>query len=91
VSTIVTIVTCQQHVLFTEEILLNEINSLPVNSMPGPDGLTSKTIKLCSQYLIGPLCKIFQTLLTSGKLPTQWLEAVVTPIFKKGDKCKAEN
>jgi hypothetical protein len=24
-------------------------------------------------------------------LPTQWLEAVVTPIFKKGDKCKAEN
>jgi hypothetical protein len=45
----------------------------------------------CSQNLIGPLCKIFQTSLTSGKLPTQWLEAVVTPIFKKGDKCKAEN
>jgi hypothetical protein len=79
------------NVLFTKEIILNEINNLPVNSAPGPDGLTSKTIKLCSQNLIGPLCKIFQTSLTSGKLPTQWLEAVVTPIFKKGDKCKAEN
>jgi hypothetical protein len=79
------------NVSFTEEIILNEVNNLPVNSAPGPDGLTSKTIKLCSQNLIGPLCKIFQTSLTSGKLPTQWLEAVVTPIFKKGDKCKAEN
>jgi hypothetical protein len=79
------------NVLFTEEIILNEVSNLPVNSAPGPDGLTSKTIKLCSQNLIGPLCKIFQTSLTSGKLPTQWLEAVVTPIFKKGDKCKAGN
>jgi hypothetical protein len=79
------------NVLFTEEIILNEVNNLPVNSAPGPDGLTSKTIKLCSQNLIGPLCKIFQTSLTSGKLPTQWLEAVVTLVFKKGDKCKAEN
>jgi hypothetical protein len=78
------------NVLFTEEIILNEVNNLPVNSAPGPDGLTSETIKLFSQNLIGPLCKIFQTSLTSDKLPTQWLEAVVTPIFKKGDKCKAE-
>jgi hypothetical protein len=31
------------NVLFTEEIILNEINNLPVNSAPGPDGLTSKT------------------------------------------------
>jgi hypothetical protein len=38
------------NVLFTEEIILNEVNNLPANSAPGPDGLTSKTIVMLPKF-----------------------------------------
>ena len=41
--------------------------------------------------LAKPIHIIFQLSLSSGQLPRNWLDAVVSPIFKKGARSIAEN
>ena len=37
------------------------------------------------------LCTIFQCSLNTGTLPSDWRNANITPVFKKGDRHSAEN
>jgi len=43
------------------------------------------------QHLIQPLSYIFEVSFRTGKLPALWLQALVTPIFKKGSPHSVEN
>lgn len=74
-----------------EESLQREINTLSLTSAPGPDGVSPRIIKYCAVNLVKPMLKMFSTSMVSGRLPGAWLEAIVTPIFKRGDKCNCEN
>ncbi|KAK9674832.1 hypothetical protein QE152_g40822, partial [Popillia japonica] len=44
-----------------------------------------------TKSLIGPLTKIMQFSMEEGKLPQQWKESTVIPVYKKGDKFDPEN
>jgi hypothetical protein len=47
---------------------------------------------LCSFYKVAdPLCKIFNKSMITGKVPQNWKEAIVTPIYKKGPKAEPGN
>jgi hypothetical protein len=62
-----------------------------VNSAPGPDNITAKTLKFCADALVQPLLHIFKLSFQSSSSPSGWLKALVTPIYKKGDKTLASN
>ena len=63
--------------------LLKKINS---NKSPGPDGFHPQLLKELAEEISEPLSNIFQKSLSEGTLPTDWKEAQITPLFKKGSK-----
>ena len=57
----------------------------------GLDNLTSRILKKLHNEIAPMLSDIFNTSLREGKVPDDWRNASVTPVYKKGIKTKAEN
>ena len=70
------------------EKLLKNINTSKAN---GPDNISNIMLKTCATQIAPALQTIFQRSIDSGKLPTDWLNANVAPLFKKGDVHSPEN
>ncbi|CAH1269255.1 Hypp4131 [Branchiostoma lanceolatum] len=75
----------------TEEMVLEQLQSLRVDKSPGIDGVHPRVLKETADVIVGPLTRIFQTSINEGKLPDMWREACITPIYKKGDKSDPAN
>lgn len=71
---------------FRQEDIKKYIFKLRSESAPGLDGLTACFFKKCADLVCLPLSIIMDSCFASSRLPTQWLQASVTPIFKKGNK-----
>lgn len=71
--------------------VLKELKNLKPNKSPGIDGIHPRVLKENAEVLAHPITLIFRKSLSSGILPSHWLQALVTPIFKKGSKTSAEN
>ena len=61
------------------------LDSIPVNKACGPDGISARIIRECSNALSVPLAKICDLSLRQGVLPSLWKRANIVPIFKKGN------
>jgi hypothetical protein len=48
-------------------------------------------MKLCASELAPAIVRVFQTSLISGTVPSDWKEAFITPLFKKGERNVASN
>ena len=68
--------------------LLKDLNP---NKATGPDGASARILKETADIVTGPLTNIYRKSIKTGTIPDDWRKANVIPIFKKGDKCKAEN
>ena len=68
--------------------LLSKINP---SKASGPDQIPNLVLKECALEISPAVTILFQTSLNSGKLPDDWKNANIAPIFKKGDRHKAEN
>ena len=71
----------------TKKCVVDKLLNLNVNKTPGPDDMHPYLLKQCADSLSSPLQYLFNQSLT----PTDWKQANVTPIFKKGSKSKACN
>ena len=78
-------------IIIPVEKVKEELKRLNKNKAPGPDGISPMVLRAAADQLAGPLCTIFNKTLESGNLPQDWKQAVITPIFKKGARCKASN
>ena len=78
-------------VAFTEYQILRAISKIKNNSSPGYDGLPPTVFKNLKHVLTFPLLQIFNASITKGELPTAWKNAIIVPIYKKGDKSRACN
>ena len=58
---------------------------------PGPDLLSTKVIKLCAHHIAPVLQIIYSQSLEQATLPQDWLSAIITPVFKKGNRSIAAN
>ena len=45
----------------------------------------------CINSICEPLCILFNRSLSEGLFPESWKKAIVTPLFKKGDKSLPSN
>ena len=64
------------HITFTTNGIEWLLQDLKPGKAPGPDGSTCFTSDICN----------FAQSFDSGILPTDWLTANTTPIYKKGDR-----
>ena len=77
--------------VITEDDVLKELKNLKPNKSPGVDRMHPNVLKELAEELTKPITKLFQKSAEESELPTHWLQALVTPIFKKGSKTSAEN
>ena len=70
------------------EKLLKKIN---VSKLIGPDNISNVILKNCASQLAPGLSAIFQKSIDCGDLPEDWVNANISPVFKKGDVHLAEN
>ena len=58
---------------------------------PGIYGIPPKLLKEIVEQISTPLSKLFNLSLEEGIVPSEWNEANITPLFKKGSRNKPEN
>ena len=61
------------------------------NKSSGVDGIPPKLLKEIVEQISTPLAIFFNLSLEEGKVPSEWKEANITPLFKKGSRNKPEN
>ena len=75
----------------TPEIIAKKIKKMKDNKSPGVDGIPPKLLKEIVEQISTPLAKLFNLSLEEGIIPSEWKEANITPLFKKGSRKKPEN
>ena len=70
----------------TETEVQNCLNKLNGSTVCGPDSLPSFILKGCSEFLLQPLCHIFNLSLTHNHFPESWKISRICPVLKKGSK-----
>ena len=79
------------HIIVNPDGVKNLLASLKPNKAAGPDQISPRVLKELANELYRPLSVFFQNSIDSGTVPEQWKQAIVTPIFKKGDKHNPAN
>lgn len=74
-----------------ENEIANILQNLDVKKAICPEGFHPLMLKVTSEEIAIPLKIIFETSIKQGKLPQQWKNAIIKPIYKKGDKKKVSN
>ena len=80
-----------QDINITLDKVTKLIGSLNESKAAGPDGIHARVLKECKTSVSVALFDIFNKSLAEGTLPTEWKEAHVKPLFKKGSKQKTSN
>lgn len=75
----------------TKTEVIEIINTLKNKSSPGPDGIDVYVIKNVVNHISAPLVHLINLSFTTGILPKQWKESVVSPVYKTGDKKNPNN
>lgn len=78
-------------IIFTPEKVEAAIKSLKPHSSAGLDEITPVFLQNCVHVLKEPLSDKLNIIMSTGEFPVAWKRAVVTPIYKKGNKQLAEN
>ena len=71
--------------------MLKLLKDLKPHKASGPDAIPTRILILAADQLAHVLTAIFQSSLDVGELPTEWKDALISPIYKKGDRCSALN
>ena len=75
----------------TTSIFKNYAPKIKENKATGPDGIPGNLLKICANEIADVLTLLFQSSLDQGCLPSDWKQAHIVPVFKKGDRGLVEN
>ena len=79
------------HIEITSDMVLKKLQKLKPNKSPGVDNIYPVVLKHTAASIAQPLSHIFQESLNKNEIPSDWRNANVTPIYKKGPKHQPEN
>jgi hypothetical protein len=79
------------HIIVTESGVQKILAGLNPPKATGPDQLPARLLKEAAIELTPVFTLFFQSYVDQGIMPYDWKTANVVPIFKKGDRSKAEN
>ena len=71
-------------------MIAKKIKKMKDNKSPGVDGISPKLLKEIVEQISTPLAKVFNLSLEEGIIFTEWKEANIMPLFKKGSRNKPE-
>ena len=63
------------------------LRNLKSHKATGPDSIPARLLKEAATELAPAVTLLFQASLDQGKVPSLWKEALVVPVFKKGNRC----
>ena len=75
----------------TPVMIAKKIKKVKDNKSPGVDGIPAKLLKEIVKQISTPLAKLFNLSLEEGIVPSEWKEANITLLFKKGSRNKPDN
>ena len=67
------------------------LKTLKTSKAACPDSIDNRLLKELARPLSGPLTDLFNFSLTTGKVPSLWKQANVTPVFKKNEPSDVAN
>ena len=67
------------------------LGQLGASKASGEDGVTVNVIRLTFPVIAPHLLHIVNSSLVTGVVPAAWKTAIVTPLFKSGDRCEPSN
>ncbi|KAK6174158.1 hypothetical protein SNE40_017486 [Patella caerulea] len=83
---------CALNVPFTEKEIKSCIHKLKNHKAHGVDFIINEYIKNTESSFISLYVKLFNLILDTGIIPTEWVTGVISPIYKnKGDKQDVNN
>ena len=74
------------YVTIENEEIISLVRKINPNKATGSDGVSGNMLLLCDDSVSIPLQIIYSNILSTSIYPDIWKLAIVTPIFKKGDK-----
>ena len=75
----------------TPETIAKKIKKMKDNKSPGVDGIPPKLLKEIVEQISTPFAIFFNLSLEEEIVPSEWKEANITPLFKKGSRNKPEH
>ena len=75
----------------TPVMIANKIKKMKDNKSPGVEGIPPKLLRKIVEQISTLLAKLFNLSLEEGIVPSEWKEANITPLFKKGSRKKPDN
>ena len=67
----------------SQSLKMGYINCWKTLNLTGPDNIQARYLKELALELTPAITFIFQTSLEQGKLPNDWLQSHIVPVFKK--------
>ena len=75
----------------TQEMVMKKLKNLNTSKSPGPDEVHPRILKENATVLAPALTLLYNNLLSSHTIPDEWRTAIISSIFKKGDKSDPGN
>ena len=71
--------------------VLKLLKDIKPHKATGPDNIPGRLLRKDALELAPGLAHLFQISIDNGTIPLDWKSALVTPVFKKGDRSSASN
>ena len=80
-----------ENMCIPEKTVLDKLKSINVNKSVGPDDIHPRILFELADLLSAPITTLFNRSIQGEELPADWKLQFVSPIYKKGQRSRAEN